>query len=176
MAFNQQIGTNWPIEVLTADYLISGEVEARAQKWGWTYFCTTEHRVPDSLDLRVTGVTPTSGLPPLPWVGAQASLGFRTGLVALIPRGPAAIAVWDQWNAQVPGTPAVMRVGPYAVTATVLTADAKPGTGLINHAFAVRDASITRADGRGDGSAITADRAIVTTQFVQAIATAGPPR
>jgi hypothetical protein len=174
VAFNQQSEASWPVDVLTTDYLISGEVEVPAQKWGWIYFCTTEQRIAQSLDLRVTANRSTAGLPTLGWDGARASFGFRSGLVAIIPRGPAAAAVWDQWNASLPGAPAVMLVGGYAITATVLTADGAPGTALLNHSFAARDASITRVDGRGDGTPITAERAIITTQFVQAITTAGP--
>lgn len=173
MAFTPQPGAGWPVDVLTADHLVSGEVEPPAQKWGWTYFALTQPRLTTSFDIRVTATASTSGLPAPAWTGAVASFAFHTGLIAIIPRGPAAVAVWEEWNAQFPSSPAVVLVGPYAVTGTVITADGWPGTGLINHAIAVREAAITRVDGKGDGTAIPAERAIISTQLIHAIAAAG---
>src|SRR3954471_15133376 len=98
MAFSPDPSLSWSVDALTTDYLLSGEVEQPEQKWGWTYFCVTEPRRAEALRMRITGVHPTSGQAPLAWVGAHAAFGYRTSLVALLPRNDSANAMWDQWN------------------------------------------------------------------------------
>ena len=164
----------WPIDVVTLDYVFSGSVELADQKWGWNYFQVYGQRPAQTLDLRVAECRSTAGLPAPGWVGTKASFTFHGGLVAVIPRGDAAVAVWEEWNGTSTGVPAVVLVGPYAVSGTVLSPDSTMGPPLLNHAFPVRDATITRCDGRGDPTPIAAPRAIVGTAFVQAAAVAGP--
>lgn len=159
--------------MLTLDHLISGEVDVPAQKWGWSYFQIIEQRPAQTLDVTVASSRSTSGLPTLAWTGARASFAFNSGLIAVIARGPAAVAVWEEWNGKTAGIAAVVLVGPYAVSGTIVTPDGTLGPALLNHAFPVRDATISRADGKGDMAPIEAERAIVGTSFAQAGAVAG---
>ena len=162
-----------PLDVLTSEYLISGEVEPRAQKWFWSYFSPIEKRPAQQLAITVTAARATGnrGAPPI--VGASASFAYGTGMIALIPRGPETDAVWDEW-ATAFGQPvaAELLVGPYAVTGTFLTADGTMSA-VLSDRVSVRDATFTRIDGAGDGVPIQAPRAVVATGFVHAAVVAG---
>lgn len=154
--------------------MISGEVDAAAQQWGWSYFQVVGPPPARTLDVAVTADRPISGVPALGWAGARASFAFRTGLVAVIARDDAALAVWEEWNGASPGVAAVVLVGPYAVSGTVLTPDGTMASVLLNPVFAVRDATITRTDGRGDPAPLPVARAVVGTAHAQGAAVAGP--
>ncbi len=98
-------------------------------------------------------------------------MGLR--LLLVIPRGAAADEAWDEWAAAF-GQPvaAEVLVGPYAMTGAVLSTDGTMSP-ILNNRLAMRDATITRIDGVGDGAPIRAPRAVVTTAFVQLAAVAG---
>jgi hypothetical protein len=157
----------WPLDVLTRDYLISGVVDGDGQRWGWTYFSPVAESPAAALDLVVGGVRSTGRRPPPHLAGTRASFNFGTELLALIPRGGAADAAWEQWAGKV-GAPvaAEVFVGPYAVTGGVYSADRTMSV-LLNDRFAVRDAVFTRIDGEGDAPPIDAPRAMVATIGVQ---------
>src|SRR4051812_12414417 len=115
----------WPLDVLTPDYLVSGEVDKAGQKWGWTYFSIVAQSPAAALTMTVTAVRSVGTRPaPSSLVGTQASFNFGTQMLALIPRGPAADAVWDEWAAAV-GAPVAAEVflGPFVVTGGVYTPD-----------------------------------------------------
>jgi hypothetical protein len=157
----------WPLDVLTPDYLISGVVDAPGQKWGWTYFSPVAQSPAAALELAVTGVSSVGRRPAPALAGTRASFNYGTAMLALIPRGPAADAVWDKWAGGV-GAPvgAEVLLGPYAVTGGVYTTDGTMSP-LLNDRVAVRDATFTRIDGEGDSAPITAPRAMLATIAVQ---------
>jgi hypothetical protein len=159
----------------TLEYLISGQVEARAQKWGWSYFSPIEKRPAQQLEVTVAEARSTGARPAPSLAGTSASFAYGTALVALIPRGEETVKVWEEWAAAV-GQPvaAEVLIGPYALTGTVLSADGTLSA-LLNDRFAVRDATFTRIDGAGDGAAIDAPRAVVATAFVHTAFVAGVP-
>ena len=52
-------GEAWTLDVLTADYLVSGQVDSGAQKWAWTYFSmTADKEVPSTLEVAVSEAAP----------------------------------------------------------------------------------------------------------------------
>lgn len=167
-------GAPWPLDVVTLEYLVSGQVEAAAQKWGWSYFSPIEKRPAQALALTVAEARPTGALPAPPLAGTSASFAYATALVALIPRGEETDKVWDEWAGSVgQPVPATVLVGPYALTGNVLSPDNTLSV-LLNDRFAVRDATITRIDGAGDAAPIDAPRAVVSTAFVHTGVVAGP--
>lgn len=163
----------WPLDVLTPDYLVSGVVDAAGQKWGWTYFSPVAPAPAQQLELVVSGVRSTGARPAPDLAGTRASFNYGTELLALIPRGPAADAAWDEWAAAV-GTPVSAEVflGPYAVTGGVYSVDGTMSV-LLTDRFAVRDAVFTRIDGAGGGGPLEAPRAMVATRAVQMAVMAG---
>jgi hypothetical protein len=166
-------GEPWPLDVLTPEYLISGEIEAAAQKWGWSYFSPLEKRPARQLELRVTEARSTGARPAPPLAGTYASFAYGTAFVALISRGGATDAVWEEWAAAIGSpVPAEVFVGPYAITGSFLSADGTLSV-LLNDRIPVRDATIVRIDGAGDGAPIQAARAVVATAFVQTAVVAG---
>src|SRR5690349_5501611 len=110
-------GAAWPLDVLTLEYLISGQVESAAQKWGWSYFSPLQKDVPHELSLTVSGARSTGSLPAPTWNAATAGFAYGTSLVALISRGEATDQIWDKWAGSV-GQPVPVEalVGPYTVT------------------------------------------------------------
>jgi hypothetical protein len=165
-----------PLDVLTLDYLISGEVQPDHQKWAWTYFSPLEKEPARALELTVTAVRSTGARPAPALAGTSASFAYSTALVAVIPRGPAADALWDEWAAggMEQSVAGELLVGPYAVTGTFLSADGTMSA-VLNDRVAARDVVITRIDGAGDGSSIQAPRAVAATNLMQAAISAGPP-
>jgi hypothetical protein len=164
-----------PLDVLTSEYLISGQVEPEKQKWAWTYFSPHEKQPAQALQVTVTAVRSTGARPAPALAGTSASFAYATAMIAVIPRGDPADALWEEWAAGgMTGTVSgELLVGPYAVTGTFLTAD---GTfsAVLNDRVAARDATFTRIDGTGDGTPIQAPRAVVATNFMQAAIAAGP--
>jgi hypothetical protein len=157
-------GEPWSVDVLTADYLVSGRVAANAMKWAWTYFSMTEKDAPRTLEVVVSEARPTGPLaaPDLP--GKTAGFSYATGLIGLIARDEAASKAWDQWANLGAAAAAEVTVGPYAITGSALS----PSGGLdflINDRFAMQDATITRLD--GSGTPIDAPKAVFSTRFVQ---------
>jgi hypothetical protein len=165
-----------PLDVLTLEYLISGQVEPDKQKWAWTYFPPLEKQAAQALELTVTAARATGAHPSPALPGSTASFTYSSAMVALIPRGQAADALWDEWapggmGGSVAGE---LIVGPYAVTGTFLTADGTMSA-VLNDRVAARDAVITRIDGAGDAAPIDAPRAMVATNLMQAALTGAAP-
>jgi hypothetical protein len=170
---NKAPGDPWPLDVLTTEYLISGQVEAGAQKWGWTYFSPIEKRALQPLEVTVSAARPT-GLRIAPALaGRSASFRYEAAMIAVISRGEATDRVWEEWAAAI-GSPvaAELFVGPYSVTGTFLSSDGTMSVTL-NDRIPVRDATFTRIDGAGDGAPIDAPRAIVATGLMQTAVVAG---
>ena len=164
---NNSGGEPFSLDVLTADYLVSGQVDAGAQKWAWTYFSMTEKEVPGTLEVAVSETRSTGSLAAPNLAGKTAGFSYATGLIGLIARDEAATKVWDQWaNLGAPAA-AEVTIGPYAITGTLLS----PAGGLnflINDRFAMQDATVTRVDGAS--GPIDAPRAVFSTRFVQTAA------
>jgi len=132
-----------------------------------------EHSIPRALEVAVSSARATGSRADPPLAGTLASFAYGTAFIALIPRGAAADEAWDEWAAAF-GQPvaAEVLVGPYAMTGAVLSTDGTMSP-ILNNRLAMRDATITRIDGVGDGAPIRAPRAVVTTAFVQLAAVAG---
>jgi hypothetical protein len=161
-------GEAWTLDVLTADYLVSGQVDSGAQKWAWSYFSMTEKEVPGTLEVAVSGARSTGSLSAPDLAGKTAGFSYATGLIGLIPRDEAASKIWDQWANLGAAAAAEVTIGPYAITGSLLS----PAGGLnflINDRFAMQDATITRVDGAA-GSPIDAPKAVFSTRFVQTAA------
>jgi hypothetical protein len=161
-------GESWTLDVLTADYLVSGQVDAGAQKWAWSYFSMTEKEVPGSLEVAVSEARSTGSLPAPDLAGKTAGFSYATGLIGLIPRDEAASKIWDQWANLGAAAAAEVTIGPYAITGSLLS----PAGGLnflINDRFAMQDATVTRVDG-GSGGPIDTPKAVFSTRFVQTAA------
>jgi hypothetical protein len=167
------MGEPWPVDVLTAEYLISGAIPEDRQRWAFAYFSMVESNIPRALEVAVTGARATGARADPPLAGTLASFAYGTAFIALIPRGPAADKAWEKWAAAF-GQPVAgeILIGPYAVTGGVLSMDGTMSP-ILNNRLAMRDATITRIDGAGDGAPIEAPRAVVTTAFVQLAAVSG---
>jgi hypothetical protein len=170
---NKAPGEPWPLDVLTTEHLISGQVEPAGQKWGWTYFSPIEKRALHPLEITVTAARPTGSRGALPLAGRTASFAYRAAMIALISRGEATDKVWDEWAAAI-GSPvaAELFLGPYAVTGTFMSSDGTMSV-VLNDRIPVRDATFTRVDGAGDGTPILAPRAVVATALMQTAVVAG---
>ena len=158
-------GESWSLDVLTLDYLVSGEVGPAAQKWAWTYFSMVEKRTPSSLEMTASKASSTGNLPAPDLAGKTVGFSYQTGLIGLIPRDEAAGNAWDKWAVLGDALAAELTIGPYAISGSMLS----PSGGLsvlINDRFAMRDATITRVDG-GSGAPIDAPKAVFSTRFVQ---------
>ena len=168
-------GAPLPIDVLTTEYLISGQVVPDNQTWAWTYFSPHEKQPTQALELAVTATRSTGARPAPALTGTSASFAYSTALIAVIPRGEPSDALWEEWAAGgMAGTVAgELLVGPYAVTGTFLTADGTMSA-VLNDRIAVRDATFTRIDGAGDGTPFAAPRAVVATNRMHAAIVAGP--
>jgi hypothetical protein len=164
-----------PLDVLTTEYLISGQVEPDNQEWTWAYFSPHEKEPTVALELSVTATRSTGARPAPALTGTSASFAYSTALIAVIARGVPADALWDEWAAGGMGPPLAgeLLVGPYSVSGTFLTVDGTMAA-VLNDRIAVRDATFTRVDGAGDGSPIAASRAVVATNQLHAAAVAGP--
>jgi hypothetical protein len=161
-------GESWSLDVLTADYLVSGEVGPAAQKWAWTYFAMTEQRTPAALEMTASEARSTGSLPAPELAGKPVGFSYQTGLIGLIPRNEPAGKAWDKWAVLGDAIAAELTVGPYAISGSLLS----PSGGLsflINDRFAMRDATIVRLDGGSEGS-IEAPKAVFSTRFVQTAA------
>lgn len=168
-------GAPLPLDVLTTEYLISGQVEPGKQKWAWTYFSPHEKQPAQALELTVTATRSTGARPAPALNGASVSFAYSTALIAVIPRGEPADALWDEWAAGGMGQTisGELLVGPYAVTGVFLTADGTMSA-VLNDRVAVRDATFTRIDGAATGTPIAAPRAVVATNLMQAAIATGP--
>jgi hypothetical protein len=163
-------GESWSLDVLTLDYLVSGQVGPGAQKWAWTYFAMTEQRTPSPLEVTVSGARSTGGLPAPDLAGKTVGFSYQTGLIGLIPRDEAAGKAWDKWAVLGDAVAAELTIGPYAISGSLLS----PSGGLsflINDRFAMREATVTRVDG-GPSDRIEAPQAVFSTRFVQTAALA----
>lgn len=161
----------WPIEVLTLDFLVTGRVGAAAQKWGWTYFATTAQRAAQELRVEVDAIQPTGKLAAPAWAGRTASFAYSNGLVAFIAREPATVAIWQKWAAGI-GQPvqAQFIAGPYVVSATILAPDGTLQV-MLSDRIAIYDATITRIDDSG-GTPIDVPFGMLSTRCLQAGITA----
>jgi hypothetical protein len=164
-----------PLDVLTTEYLISGQVEPDNQEWAWAYFSPHEKRPAVALELTVTAARSAGARPAPELTGTSASFTFSTAMIAVIPRGEPADALWEEWAAGGMGQTVAgeLLVGPYAVTGTFLTADGTMSA-VMNDRVAVRDATFTRIDAAGSSTPIAAPRAVVATNLMHAAITAGP--
>jgi hypothetical protein len=164
-----------PLDVLTTEYLISGQVEPDNQKWVWAYFSPHEKEPAVALELKVTAARSTGARPAPELIGTSASFAFSTAMIAVIRRGEPADALWEEWAAGGMGqtVSGELLVGPYAVTGTFLTADGTMSA-VMNDRVAARDVTFTRIDGAGSSTPIAAPRAVVATNLMQAAITAGP--
>jgi hypothetical protein len=160
----------WPVDVLTLDYLFTGEVDGAAQKWGWTYLQIAAPESPAAgLDVQVSAAVATgASAPPADLVGRRVSFGRGTALVALISRGPATDAAWEKWNHGFQEVAAEVLVGPYKLVGTMITPDGTVNAPMINIGFAVQDATITRVDGAGSAAPIAIGRGVISNAFVHA--------
>jgi hypothetical protein len=157
----------WELDVLTLDYLVSGQVDPGAQKWAWTYFSMTEKDTPSPLEVTASGARSTGTLPAPDLAGKTVGFSYQTGLIGLIPRNEDAGKIWEQWAAMGDAVAAEVTIGPYAISGSLLS----PSGGLnflINDRFAMRDATVTRVD--GPGAPIDAPQAVFSTRFVQTAA------
>jgi hypothetical protein len=157
----------WELDVLTLDYVVSGEVDPDAQKWAWTYFSMTEKDTPSALEVTASGARSTGSMTAPDLAGRTVGFSYQTGLVGLIPRNEAAEKIWDQWAALGDALAADVTIGPYAISGSLLS----PSGGLnfaINDRFAMRDATIARVDGASPP--IDAPQAVFSTRFVQTAA------
>jgi hypothetical protein len=161
-------GEAWTLDVLTADYLVSGQVDSGAQKWAWTYFSmTADKEVPGTLEVAVSEAHSTGSLAAPDLAGKTAGFSYANGLIGLIPRDGSADKAWDQWANLGAAAAAEVTIGPYAITGSLLS----PAGGLnflINDRFAMQDATVTRVDGAS--GPIDAPRAVFSTRFVQTAA------
>jgi len=155
----------WPVDVLTLEYLVSGEVDEAGQKWGWNYFQVFGETPGRPFEVVVSAARPTGSLASPALAGRRAYFTLASSLVAVIPRGEAADAVWDEWNKSTDGVASLLLVGPYAVTGTVLSPNSELQPVMLGRAIAMRDATFTRVDG-GDPAPIQAARATVSTRFL----------
>src|SRR3954447_21409896 len=107
-----------PLDVLTSEYLISGQAETDNQQRVRAYFSPHEKRPAVALELTVTAARSTGARPAPALVGTSASLVFSPALVAVITRGEPADALWEEWAAGGMGQPLAgeLLVGPYAVS------------------------------------------------------------
>jgi hypothetical protein len=161
-------GEPWAVDVLTLDYLVSGQVAPEAQKWAWTYFSMTEKNAPSALEVTVSETRSTGGLTAPDLARKTAGFSYQTGLVGLIARNEAAEQAWDKWAVLGDAVAAEVTLGPYAISGLLLS----PSGGLsflINDRFAMRDATVTRIDS-GSGGPIEAPKAVFSTRFVQTAA------
>jgi hypothetical protein len=158
----------WPVDVLTLEYLVSGEVDEAAQKWGWNYFQVLGEDPPVPFEVVVSAVRPTGRCAKPALEGRRALFGLESGAVAFIPRGDAADAVWDAWNKGTDGVASLFLIGPYSVAGTVLAQGTQLSAVALGRAVAFRDATFTRVDGAGDGMQIAAPRATVLTRSAHA--------
>jgi hypothetical protein len=158
----------WPLDVLTPDYLVSGEVSKQGQKWGWTYFAQVPETPVDPLTLTVSAVRSVGKRPAPPGlVGTRASFNYGTQMLAVIPRGPAADAAFDEWATKFgPPVAAEIFLGPFVVIGNVYTPDGTLSV-LLNSRLAVAEAQFTRVDGLGDATPFTAPRALLSSTPVQ---------
>jgi hypothetical protein len=157
----------WALDVLTLDYLVSGQVGDGSAEWAWSYFSMVEKDTPRPLEVTVSEARSTGALPAPDLAGKTVGFSYQTGLIGLIPRDEEAEKAWDQWAAIGDATPAEVTIGPYAISGSLLS----PSGGLnflINDRFAMRDATVTRVD--GSGGPIEAARAVFSTRFVQTAA------
>jgi len=164
---DQSNGEAWEIDVLTQDYVVSGQVGPGAQRWAWTYLSMTEKNAPSALEVAVSGARSTGSLVAPVLAGKTVGFSYAAGLIGLIVRNDAAGKAWDQWAALGEEAAAEVTIGPYAISGTVLS----PSGGLdflINDRFAMRDATVTRVD--GSGGPIDTPRAVFSTRFVQTAA------
>jgi hypothetical protein len=162
----------WPVDVLTLEYLLSGEVDEPGQKWGWNYFQVFGETPGRPFELVVSTANPTGRLASPALEGRRAYFALGSGLVAFIPRGEAADAVWDEWNSATDGVASLLLVGPYSVAGTVLAPGSQLQAAMLGRAIALRDVTITRVDG-GDATPIQAPRATVLTRFLHAAVETG---
>jgi hypothetical protein len=164
-----------PLDVLTPEYLISGQVETAAQEWVWSYFSTVAKRPARALEMTVTGAQSTGGRPAPTLNGSTAAFAYGTALIAVIPRDPAGDALWDEWATVNDQTAAgELLVGPYAVSGSFLTgSDAM--SAVINDRLAARDVTFTRIDGSGAWGPVQASRAVIATGLLQFATVAGAP-
>ena len=156
----------WPVDVLTLEYLVSGEVDEAGQKWGWVYLQALAPTSPARpLEVVVASARPTgsAGAPEL--TGLRACFAACSSLVALIPRGEATAAAWDGWN-HGDAVAARLLVGPYLLTGTVVAPGRDLADVLLGRALAVRELTIERVDGLGDGAPVRAPRATVLTRHL----------
>jgi hypothetical protein len=154
------------VDVLTLDYLISGQVGAAALKWAWTYFSMTEKRAPSPLELTVSEARSTGDQAAPELAGKLVAFSYQAGLVGLIPRDEPASKAWDEWADLGNAEAAEFTIGPYAISGSLLS----PSGGLavlISDRFSMREATITRIDGAGSGAPIEAQQAVFSTRFVQ---------
>jgi len=157
----------WALDVLTLDYLVSGQVGDGAEKWAWSYFSMVEKDTPRPLEVTVSEARSTGALPAPDLAGKTVGFSYQTGLIGLIPRDEEAEKIWDQWAAIGDPAPAEVTIGPYTISGSLLS----PSGGLnflINDRFAMRDATVRRVDGAG--GAIDAPKAVISTRFVQTAA------
>jgi hypothetical protein len=162
-----------PLDVLTPDYLISGQVEPASHEWLWGYFATMEKNPPEPLQLTVTAAASTGARPAPALLGTTASFAYATALIALIPRGEAADALFEEWSTTWDQPLAAeMFVGPYAISGSFLTGGSMAV--VIGDRVAARDVTFTRIDGAGAWGPVQAPRAVVATALLQTAAVAGP--
>lgn len=161
------------LDVLTPDYLISGQVEPAAQEWVWSYFSTVSKRPPRGLELTVTAAASTSGRPEPTLLGARTSFAYGTALIAVIPRSESAAALFEEWSTvQDHPVAAELLVGPYAASGSFLS-DAGAIPTVINDRVAARDVTFTRLDGASGWGPLQAPLAVVATGLLQVAAVAG---
>jgi hypothetical protein len=161
-------GEPWQVDVVTLEYVFSGTVDAAGQKWGWDYFQAAGGRGPArTFDLHVADARPTGTHPAPAVTGQVVSFSQRTAMVALVPRDAPAIAVWEKWNVMAPVAVELL-LGPYALSGLVLSPDASPTTPILAASFGMRDVTLRRIDGAGDGAPLSLPRATVHSAFVHA--------
>lgn len=155
--------------MITTEYVISGRVEGGGLKWGWTYF---EYAVTSGparpFEFVATAARSTGALPAPAVVGRQAAVTRGSALVALAPRGDTAIGLWEQWNTMAPVAAEVL-IGPYLLTGSVLSPDGSATSPILGASFPVRDATLRRIDGYGDGAPIELARATIDARFVHMV-------
>lgn len=162
----------WAVEMITLEYSVTGTVDVAANKWAWSYFTQTT-RPAGSLDVAVTDIHATGAMLPPDLRGRTASFHFGTGLVALVAKNDAAIAVWEKWNGSNRPLAGFALIGPYSLSGWFASQDGTIGSPIMASVFPVRDATLTRIDGSGAGFTSTMPRAMISSAFVHTIVPTG---
>lgn len=157
----------WPVEVLTLDHRIAGELAPESRSMAWTYMQSDGPPPAGSFAIEVAEMLPTGTRATPAAVGRLAHVRDGSGLVAILPRGGRTDEEWDKRIAGKDRASATVVAGPYHLTGTLAFAGGKVEHVMHDRALHLLDVAITRTD--GEGLTVTASRATVFQNHVQAV-------